>query len=78
MSCINRPSGDGTYYRVDFDIVLLFGLTELEAMAAWREKVSPLLILLHPFRLWCCQGVERRSTAKIIYDPDESDPTDEP
>ena len=74
----NRSSGDGIYYRVDFDIVLLFGLTELEAVVAWWdwENVSLLLVLLHPLHLPCCQSVERRSIAKIIYDPDESDPTD--
>jgi len=73
----NRPSGGGAYYRVNCGIVLLFGLTELEAVAAWRENVGPLRLffLLHPFYLWRCQGVERRSTAKIIYDPDESDLT---
>lgn len=30
----------GVYYRVDFDIVLQFGLTELKAQVAWKENVS--------------------------------------
>ena len=32
----------GTYYRLDYDIILLFGLTELKAMVAWKENVCPL------------------------------------
>ncbi|PPR01388.1 hypothetical protein CVT24_006226 [Panaeolus cyanescens] len=32
-----RPGG-GTYYRLDYDIVLLFGLTELKALVAWKEN----------------------------------------
>jgi hypothetical protein len=35
----------GTYYRLDFEMVLSFGLTELKAQIAWFENVSahPLL-----------------------------------
>jgi hypothetical protein len=41
----NRPSEEGTYYyHVHYDIVLLFGLTELEAMVAWKENVGPVLL----------------------------------
>ncbi|KAF4620568.1 hypothetical protein D9613_001108 [Agrocybe pediades] len=32
-----NPSGK-TYYEVDYEIVLLFGLTELKAQVAWKEK----------------------------------------
>jgi len=28
-----------TYYRMDFEIVLLLGLTELQAQLLWTEKV---------------------------------------
>jgi len=38
-----KVSGRGMYYSVNFDIVLLFGLTELQAMVTWKEKVSPFL-----------------------------------
>ncbi|EDR07872.1 uncharacterized protein LACBIDRAFT_294479 [Laccaria bicolor S238N-H82] len=34
------PRVDGTggkYYRVDYDVILLFGLTELQAQVAWEE-----------------------------------------
>jgi hypothetical protein len=43
-----RGSQGGTYYRVDYDVVLLFGLTELKAMIAWEEEVC--LLLLNPIR----------------------------
>jgi hypothetical protein len=35
-----RPTGQGNFYRVDYDIVLLFRMTELNAQIAWKEKVS--------------------------------------
>jgi hypothetical protein len=41
-----QVSGEGIFYRLSFDIVLLFGQTELEAAVAWKEKVGPLLVLL--------------------------------
>jgi hypothetical protein len=30
----------GCYYRQDFDVILLFGLTELKAQISWMEKVN--------------------------------------
>ena len=44
MSCRRKLSGEGVFYRIDYDIVLLFGLTELKAMLAWKENVSPFLV----------------------------------
>ncbi|KAF8155273.1 hypothetical protein BJ912DRAFT_1050978 [Pholiota molesta] len=32
-----KSTGAGTFYRLDYDIVLLFGLTELKAQVAWKE-----------------------------------------
>ena len=32
--------GEGSYYRAKFDIILLFGTTELKAQLAWEENVS--------------------------------------
>ena len=32
------PGGD-VYYRLDFDVVLLFGLTELKAQISWSDSV---------------------------------------
>ena len=65
--------GEGTFYTIDFDIVLFFGLTEFRAAAAWKENVSLLIdLMVHWICLHFCQGVERQSSARIIYDPDDS------
>ena len=40
----SKVGGGGIFYRVDYDLVLLFGLTELKAQIAWGEKVSGLYI----------------------------------
>ena len=36
----SKASGSGSFYRLDYDIVLLFGMTELKAQVAWKENVS--------------------------------------
>jgi hypothetical protein len=33
-----------TYFRVDYEIVLLFGLTELKAQIAWKENVRCIVL----------------------------------
>ena len=33
-------SSNGSYYKIKYDIVLSFGLTELAAQFAWKENVS--------------------------------------
>ena len=37
-----RPkySGEGIFYWLKYDVILLFGLTELQAMIAWKENVG--------------------------------------
>ena len=35
-----KATGTGTFFRVHYDLVLLFGLTELKAQLAWQEDVS--------------------------------------
>ncbi|KAF9476880.1 hypothetical protein BDN70DRAFT_881877 [Pholiota conissans] len=44
-----RGRGGKSYYRVDYDIILLFGMTELKAQIAWREhgveKRSPAVVV---------------------------------
>jgi len=42
-----NPSG-GTYYRIDYSVILLFGLTELKAQLCWNENVRYSLILCLP------------------------------
>ncbi|KJA20618.1 hypothetical protein HYPSUDRAFT_166744 [Hypholoma sublateritium FD-334 SS-4] len=44
----------GTVFVLCYEIVLIFGLTELRAQVAWKDL----------------KDVERRSESKIIYDPD--------
>ena len=54
----------GQYFRLDYDLVLLFGLTELKAQVAWREGVrafcffySPWLTLTFGFVILCCRAL---------------------
>ena len=32
--------GGGVYYSLSFEVVLLFGLTEIQAQLRWSEEVS--------------------------------------
>ena len=43
-----RKGERGQYFRLDYDLVLLFGLTELKAQVAWRERVRVLRFLYSP------------------------------
>ncbi|KAF8557817.1 hypothetical protein OG21DRAFT_1595682 [Imleria badia] len=33
-----KAAGGGNYYRLSFDVILLFGLTELKAQISWNDK----------------------------------------
>jgi hypothetical protein len=35
-----KATEEGSFYKVKFDIILLFGMTELKAQIAWNENVS--------------------------------------
>ena len=35
-----KATGTGTFYKIYYDLVLLFGMTELEAQLAWKANVS--------------------------------------
>ena len=37
---VNIATYNGSYYKIKYDIVLSFGLTELAAQFAWEENVS--------------------------------------
>lgn len=38
---VMKKTGSGqVYYQLDYDVVLLFGLTELQAQLGWKSKVS--------------------------------------
>jgi len=45
-----KTTGKGNFYRVDYDIVLLFGMTELKAQIAWKEKVSGFSYFQSPWK----------------------------
>ena len=36
----NKSSGVGVFYRLDYELVLLFGLTEMKAQVLYKDKVS--------------------------------------
>ena len=43
-----KTTGDGSYYYVNFEIILLFGMTELQSQVAWMENVSGPHMLFDP------------------------------
>jgi hypothetical protein len=47
---IPKARGKGSFYRVDYEIILLFGMTELKAQLAWKENVSGLHMMCNPNR----------------------------
>jgi hypothetical protein len=42
-----KVRGKGSFYKVDVDVILLFGMTELKAQVAWKVNVSDFHIF-HP------------------------------
>ena len=44
----NYGSGGGVFWRLDYSVVLLFGLTELKAQISWTEGVSIITIWTIP------------------------------
>ena len=58
----------GSHYEVSFEVVLLFGLTELKAQLLWKEGgIEKRWVQLHP-PVQLCLLKRRRGPAKIIYD----------
>ncbi|KAF9068288.1 hypothetical protein BDP27DRAFT_1421991 [Rhodocollybia butyracea] len=49
-----KPGNGSIYYKTEFDVILLFGLTELKAQIAWKEG----------------NGVEKRGPAQVMYELD--------
>jgi hypothetical protein len=39
------PHDSSIYYTVNYDVIFSFGLTELKAFIAWKENVSPILVI---------------------------------
>lgn len=52
-----------TFYRIEYDVILSFGLTELKAQLAWKENVCIHLSILSFTDLTLLQGVEKRCVA---------------
>ena len=53
------PDG-GVYYEMEYDVILLFGLTELKAQISWVHQVGPVTASNKPYHLRIVQGVEKR------------------
>ena len=51
--------GGAPYYKFDFNVVLLFGLTELKAQISWMEDVS--LIFIVPYFAYCVDHSHTRA-----------------
>lgn len=51
---IKKRGPKGKYYQLDYEVALLFGLTELKAQLIWKEKVPyPRSTMLHrQFRIY--------------------------
>ncbi|KAF9026682.1 hypothetical protein BDP27DRAFT_1437443 [Rhodocollybia butyracea] len=47
-----KPGNGSKYYKTNYDIILLFGLTELKAQIAWKDG----------------DGVEQRGPAQVVYE----------
>jgi len=39
-----------TFYKLKFDVVISFGMDDMKAQIAWREKVKFLSFLFHSLR----------------------------
>ena len=50
------------YYHLNYEVVLLFGLTELKAQISWMHKVRPVIVPVSSklYHLHSVQGVEKR------------------
>ncbi|KAK1226885.1 hypothetical protein PQX77_010132 [Marasmius sp. AFHP31] len=57
VKCLKTPGTGQRYYRIDYDLVLLFGLTELKAQIAWKvggqEKRGPATVVYNQNEVQC-------------------------
>ena len=53
-----KTTGDGIFYYVHFEVILLFGMTELQAQVAWTENVSGSHMLLNSIDINFMRGFE--------------------
>lgn len=65
----SRKDGAGVYYKLSFDIILLFGLTEIKAQISWKEQVSYITMSCSSSELRpdvCIQDKEHRSVSSTL------------
>lgn len=50
-----QEAADGdVYYKIHYEVILLFGLTELKAQISWRHEVCPVIVLN---KLYCLHRI---------------------
>ena len=65
MLILSCPS-TSTYYKVDYELIMLFGGMELKTQLAWKENVSSSFPFFSGCRANNRFSVEKPSTAKIV------------
>ena len=63
-----KATGKGSFYCANYDIILLFGMTELNAQIAWKENVSGLHLLFNPTDIGLILRVGKRETVSFKID----------
>ncbi|KAL0057726.1 hypothetical protein AAF712_008969 [Marasmius tenuissimus] len=57
VKCLKTPGTGQRYYRIDYEVILLFGLTELKAQIAWKvggqEKRGPATVVYDQNEVQC-------------------------
>jgi hypothetical protein len=56
----------GSYYGISYEVVLLFGLTELKAEIAWKEDVSCIAVLKHNSSLTFAHQGYRKAVRTLL------------
>lgn len=54
-----RPDGK-TFYQLDYELVLIFGLTELQAYVSWKHKVCLLVAVRFRSLIQCFHSREKK------------------
>jgi len=72
LSPLSKRFGSRRYYRLDYDIVLFWGQTELKALIAWKENVRfPSITFAYLHRILSCRvlsgGAQRKLCISQIW-----------
>lgn len=54
-----EAANGGVCYKMHYDVILLFGLTEVTAQISWVHEVHLVVVLNKLYCLHCVQGVEK-------------------